>query len=532
MNDATVPELEPRSGFRQLVDYRLVHWASGEAKIAVTLTPQGTILYCNKRFAELMRARMEKVIGSRLQSFFKDEACADFGEMFRSSSSGSKIRCVLRAEDGTEIPTQLSFCRMPDSDVQAFGLVVTDLTVQEEKQELANALQNLQAVQEQLKLQNEELARARMAAEAANEAKDQFIAALSHELRTPLTPVLMTAASLEADESLPPHVRHELSLLRRNVDLEARLIDDLLDLTRIVRGKIELRSEKVDIHAVLANAVEISRREIEEKDIQLEHDLLASHTFAQADAVRIQQILWNLLRNAVKFTPAGGKITVRSREENGALIVSISDTGIGIEPEAIGRIFSPFEQADRLVTKRFGGLGLGLAISRRLAELHGGSISAESAGRNQGSTFTLTLPLAASSADKAVSPVVSSTVSSHVARQLRILLVEDHQDTRRSMAKLLSRTHQVCDVQNMRLALEAARGEKFDLVISDIGLPDGSGLELMQELRKLYNLQGICLSGFGMEEDIARSAAAGFQHHLTKPIDLRKLQSAIESMRI
>jgi PAS domain S-box-containing protein len=496
---------------------------------AVTLTREGTILYCNRRFADMVKERMEKVIGAQLQSFIRGSDRAQLDAVFHNPA-GAKVRYMLTAQDGTLIPAQLAFCRMPDSEVEAFCLVVTDLTEQEERRELASALQKLQHAQELLQSQNEELVRARAAAVAANEAKDSFIAALSHELRTPLTPVLMTAAALEADESLPPGVRAELALLRRNVDLEARLIDDLLDLTRIVRGKIDLQPDLVDVHAIFNSSLEICRPEIGEKNIHLVQSLEARRWHANADAVRLQQILWNLIRNAVKFTPNDGRITVRSEDHDGMLRIFITDTGIGIEPDAIDRIFSPFEQADRFITRRFGGLGLGLAISRRLAELHGGTITAHSEGLDRGSTFILTIPLVDRPAPAIAHRSTPTAPANGGGRRLSILLVEDHLDTRESMVRLLGRKHQVRDVQNIELALEAARAEKFDLVISDIGLPDGSGLELMRQLRQRYNLKGICLSGFGMEDDIKRSVAAGFDHHLTKPIDLRKLEAAIETL--
>jgi len=496
---------------------------------AVTLTGEGTILYCNRRFADMVKDRMERVIGAQIQAFIRAADQAQLDAIFLNPA-GAKVRYMLTARDGTLIPAQLAFCRMPDSEAEAHCLVVTDLTEQEERRELASTLEKLQHAQELLQSQNEELVRARAAAVAANEAKDSFIAALSHELRTPLTPVLMTAAALEADESLPQAVRAELALLRRNVDLEARLIDDLLDLTRIVRGKIDLQPELVDVHAIFKSSLEICRPEIQEKNIHVTQSLDARRWHAHVDPVRLQQILWNLIRNAVKFTPKDGRIAIRSEDRDGMLRISIADTGIGIEPEALDRIFSPFEQADRLITRRFGGLGLGLAISRRLAELHGGTITAHSEGLDRGSTFVLAIPLVDRPASTAPHRSTPAAPVNGNGRRLSILLVEDHLDTRESMVRLLGRKHQVRDVQNIELALEAAGAEKFDLVISDIGLPDGSGLELMRELRERYQLMGICLSGFGMEDDIKRSIAAGFDHHLTKPVDLRKLEAVIESL--
>jgi len=503
---------------------------------AVTLDEDGTILYCNRRFAEMMRSRLEKVIGAQVRAFVRP---ADQHELARilSDPADCKARFVLAAPDGALIPAQLAFSRLPieEDGVNAICVVVTDLTEQEEKRELAIALENLRAAQEQLQQQNDELMRARAAAEAASEAKDAFLAALSHELRTPLTPVLMTVASLEGDTSLPETARRELALLRRNVELEARLIDDLLDITRIVRGKVELKPDVVDAHGVLAAALDICRPDMAGKNLHLVEDLQARESHVHGDAVRLQQILWNLIRNAVKFTPAGGQIIVRSsNDEDGQLRLAVSDTGIGIDGDSIGKIFTPFEQADRFITRRFGGLGLGLTISKRLAELHDGTLVAQSDGRDRGATFTLTLPaVTATSAAAMPAPkaaAASSPARGDARRALHILLVEDHEDTRRSMARLLGRKHVVIDVDSIATALEAAGKQPFDLVISDLGLPDGSGLDLMRQLKQHYGLQGICLTGFGMEEDLLRSADAGFLRHLTKPVDLVKLEATIETI--
>jgi PAS domain S-box-containing protein len=509
---------------------------------AVTLSEDGTILFCNQRFAEMVHSRLEKVIGSRFQSFVR---AADLGgfEQIIHGTTAIKVRYVLTSSEGSAVPAQLAFCRLPaEEHLDAVCVVVTDLTEQEERRELATALKNLQAAQEQLQVQNDQLTVARRQAEAASEAKDNFLAALSHELRTPLTPVLVTAAAMAQNHELPPAVRDDLAVLRRNAELEARLIDDLLDITRIVRGKIELRFDLVDVHAVVERAIETCSADIDAKRLDIVRSLSAPHPHVRADAVRIQQIMWNLIRNAVKFTPEGGQIILRSHNDAAAhsngggdgdgqppyLCVSVIDSGIGIDPAALDRLFMPFEQADRRITQRFGGLGLGLAISKRLAELHGGSMAVHSEGLDRGSTFTVSLPCALAPAHD--SNCTQPASPQHSNRRLRILLVEDHDDTRRSMTRLLRHAHDVRDVASVQAALTAAGEQPFDLVISDIGLPDGSGLDLMRQLRQRFNLKGICLSGFGMDDDIARSVEAGFNRHLTKPIDLSRLETAIESL--
>lgn len=494
---------------------------------AVTLTADGTILYCNRRFAEMMRSPMERVIGSPIQTFVRPSDQAELKQIL-SAPDGKKAGFLLAAADGAFIPAQLAFSPLPIDDVEAICLVVTDMTEHEERRELAAAMEKLRAAQEQLQRQNDELSRARAEADAANEAKDNFLAALSHELRTPLTPVLMTINSLESDPGLPSDLRDDVNIIRRNVELEARLIDDLLDLTRIVRDKVELKPSTMNMEATLAHALEICQADIRSKGLQLVKNFQATERYVKADPVRVEQILWNLIRNSVKFTPRGGQIIVRTYNDATDIRVSIADSGIGIEGDAIGRIFTPFEQADRSITQKFGGLGLGLTISRRLAEMHGGTLTAHSDGRNKGATFTLSLPFVATGA--ASDHRESKAESLSPGARLRILLVEDHEDTRLSLARLLGRRHVVCEAQDIASALDAAGNESFDLVISDLGLPDGTGYQLMQQLRERHQLKGICLSGFGMQEDISRSAEAGFDHHLTKPIDIHKLEAVIEAI--
>ncbi len=377
------------------------------------------------------------------------------------------------------------------------------------------------------------LRQAKEAAEAANVAKDQFLAVLSHELRTPLMPVLTMVQSLEMEPSLSSEVHDGLAVIRRNVELEARLIDDLLDLTRISKGKLQLNFDTVDLHAAIENAVQICSVELMSKRLQLVVDLCAARHHVRGDAARLQQVFWNLIKNAIKFTPAGGRITIHSFDDpRGSLMVQVRDTGIGIEPQALGRIFDAFEQADRSVTRQFGGLGLGLAISKALIDLHGGKLSADSAGPGSGATFTLELlPTAAEVTIKPEQPA-TPTLAAGASPDVRILLVDDHPDTNKAMARLLERLgYDVQTADSVQAALSAADQTRFDLLISDIGLPDGSGLELMRELLdRQHAIKGIALSGFGMEEDVKKSKEAGFYEHLTKPINFKRLEAAIKDL--
>jgi PAS domain S-box-containing protein len=377
-------------------------------------------------------------------------------------------------------------------------------------------------------------------AERANRAKDEFLAALSHELRTPLTPVLMTASALRGDASLPPAVREQLGMMERNIALEARLIDDLLDLTRIARGKLNVRPQPCDAHSLIGLAIEIVRDEALAKSISIRREFGARKCGLTADPARFQQVIWNLLRNAVKFTPRGGNITVSTRDEQTSeaacrLRIEVIDSGIGITSAQLENIFLPFEQGGLAGDHRFGGIGLGLAIARAIVDLHGGNIRATSEGPNCGATFVVEFPGAieppagALEAPEALIPQSGSRPHPVGLRKpLRLLLVEDHEPSLQVMSRLLTKAgHYVIAANSLSAALTAASAGKFDLVISDLGLPDGTGAELMQQLRATYGLNGIALSGYGMDEDLARSREAGFMTHLIKPVDFHQLERAL-----
>lgn len=372
----------------------------------------------------------------------------------------------------------------------------------------------------------------------ANAAKDQFLALLSHELRNPLSPVIAMVGELEATAPATPQVRHALDVIRRNVELEARLIDDLLDVTRIAKGKLQLTFEPVSVHEVLQRAYEICREEVVAKKLQVDFQLKASRAYVSGDPARLQQVFWNLVKNSVKFTPSGGRITIATRDvEHEEIEVRTSDTGIGIEPEKIGRIFNAFEQGQSSITRQFGGLGLGLAISKAMVEAHGGTVAVQSAGKGQGATFTVLLKTIEAPAEIAAEPANGEEppavkgVKRDGARRAHVLVVDDHDDTCVGMKMMLERRgYKITTANSAAQAVQKADIDKFDLLISDIGLPDRSGYELMRELQTSKGLKGIALSGFGMENDVARAREAGFSKHLTKPINFERLQEEIENL--
>ncbi len=411
------------------------------------------------------------------------------------------------------------------------------------------------------RLYEDALRKAKTDAELANRSKDRFLAALSHELRTPLNPALLIASESAQNEELPIAARKSFETVRKNIELEARLIDDLLDLTRITSGKMMLDLEPTNVHAVLRDAIATVQADRQEKNIHLRVQFRAQRSMVHGDPVRLQQVFWNLLKNSVKFTPKDQEISVTTHDSaEGQLVIQITDTGIGMSPAELDRIFSAFAQGDHAEeggSHRFGGLGLGLAISRNIVELHAGTIKATSPGSGHGAVFTVELPLSdegtaiqhtpltpapAPSAEKTIpgrntgaiplyrptDTVVPAAASADPAPPLTILLVEDHEATRHVLKQLLvRRNYRVHTAGNLAEARALAHTEKFDLLISDIGLPDGTGHDLMKELRDTQGLQGIALSGYGMEEDLTRSKTSGFLTHLIKPISIQSLEAAL-----
>jgi len=371
----------------------------------------------------------------------------------------------------------------------------------------------------------QELLSAKDVAETANKAKDQFLAMLSHELRTPLTPVLATLNLWEASEEIPPALRGDVEMLRRSIELEARIIDDLLDLTRIARGMLSFSPENTDVHSLIEFLVGLSQSEIQNKVLKLTLKLDAPRHYVHTDAARLQQVLWNVLRNAIKFTDQGGAITITTANDaQDRLSITCHDTGIGMTPETLAKLFIPFEQADPTRNRHYGGLGLGMAISNALVDLLEGEIHAESPGLGLGSTFTVTFPTADPAANGS-EPAIASRKSE---TKVRLLIVEDHGDTARALARLLeNRGFTATIAASIATALETIEREEFDLLLCDLGLPDGTGMDLIRKVRETRQTPAIALTGFGMQEDVERAQNAGFDAHLTKPVNLQKLEATM-----
>jgi signal transduction histidine kinase len=375
-----------------------------------------------------------------------------------------------------------------------------------------------------------QLEHAKHAAEDANRAKDQFLAVLSHELRTPLTPALAAASDLEAAYDIEPgELREALSLIRRNIELEARLVDDLLDLTRITKGKLQVQFSTVDLHQTIQHATEMCRTEAKVPCSNLSVHLDATAYHVRGDAARLAQVFWNLILNAVKFTPTEGSVTIRSTNpQPNRVRIEVTDTGIGIAADKLTRIFEPFQQGEESTTRRYGGLGLGLSVAKGLMDAHGGTITAYSEGVNLGTTFIVemstTTPSLQSKSDPAVRPAVTG-------RSLRVLVVEDHADTRQALCRILSRWGHTVQAAGTVAEAEAAVSRfRPELLLSDIGLPDGTGVELLEKLRNHYSCVAIAMSGYGMESDLEQTRRAGFKAHLVKPVAAERLKDAIETL--
>lgn len=368
------------------------------------------------------------------------------------------------------------------------------------------------------------------AVRSASRAKDEFLATISHELRAPLTPVVAAMAALrEACQQGKVSTGTLFEIIQRNLHQEVRLIDDLLDVTRLTHGKLTIEKKAVNLHEIIHQAVNQTKPDADEKGVRLSSALSAARHRVSGDADRLRQVFANLLRNGVKFTPRGGRVVIASRNVRGKIAVDVRDSGAGIAPGDQARIFDRFVQGSAARPRE--GLGLGLAIAREIIHAHGGRIEARSLGAGRGATFEVQLgALAAENGKRAAVARPPASAAAAAPTGKRILFVEDHPDTGRLMVAILERAgYEVRLAQSMAAALTHV-DEPFDLVISDIGLPDGTGVDLMRQLRAKRPVRGIALSGYGDREDIDRSRAAGFDLHLVKPVDVPKLLQAIQEL--
>ena len=377
--------------------------------------------------------------------------------------------------------------------------------------------------------------RARADAEAANRIKDEFLATLSHELRTPLTSLLGWASVLREARRDENVLSQGLEAIDRNARVQAQLIDDLLDVSRIVSGKLNLDVRPLDVSSTIRTSINVVRPAAEAKNLTLDYVAQPGVGAISADSARLQQIIWNLLSNAVKFTPKGGKISVRLEQEGSNAKVTVRDTGQGIEAEFLPRVFDRFRQADSSTTRNFGGLGLGLAIVRHLVELHGGTISAESEGPGKGATFSATFPLLTDPSD-AFTLIQSAEIPSYEVQSLgglRVLLVDDEPEARQILSKVIARRGaEVRTCESASDALAAVMEWRPDVLMSDVAMPDEDGYSFIRKVRSLPQDKGgdtpaAALTAYARDEDRKRALAAGYQMHIAKPIGSSQLITMI-----
>jgi PAS domain S-box-containing protein len=489
----------------------------------ITIDEHGIIESVNPATERLFGYRADELVGRNVEMLMPAPYFAEHRQYLityittgNKNIIGTARELMGRRKDGCEFPVELAVSELFLGGRRMFTGLVHDITDRKA------------AEKERERLYASERA-ARAEAERASKAKDDFLAALSHELRTPLTPALLTISLLERNKNLSPEMKADVEVIRRNVEMEARLIDDLLDLTRVMHRKLVMHFQTVDVHQTIWQSDRTCRVE---DGIEVTFELSASEHHVRADPARLQQVFWNLLSNAHKFTPIGGRIVVHTFNPSpDKLAIEVSDTGRGIEPELLPRIFNAFEQGDAQTARSFGGLGLGLTITKAIVDAHGGVLRAESEGKGRGATFYVelsTIPVGVPAGDQAGMSSPTEPPIPQPVKPLRILLVEDHEPTMRIVSRLLRDLgHEVQTANSVRRARHMLDHDGFDLLISDLGLPDGSGYEVMEYAAEHYRLKGIALSGYGMSEDVERSKEAGFINHLIKPVDLQTLMNAV-----
>lgn len=367
----------------------------------------------------------------------------------------------------------------------------------------------------------------------ADRRKDEFLATLAHELRNPLAPIRNSLEMLKLPGLEPADARYATDVMERQIQHLVRLVDDLLDVSRVMRGKIELRKERVGLGQVVPRAIETVRPLIDEQRQKLEVSLPDEKLILEADPVRLAQVFGNLLTNASKYTEAGGHISLTAGRESDDVVLRVRDSGIGIPPDLLPHIFDSFVQGERAAERFPGGLGLGLTLARNLVELHGGAISAESAGEGQGTEFSVRLPL--SFHERRDDETRERNGEQETGPTHRILVVDDHEDSATTLAALLEASgHEVQAVHDGLSALELAREWRPEFILLDIGMPKMDGYEVARRVRDLPELAGvilIALTGWGQDHDRRRSAEAGFDHHLVKPVEHKDLEAVLVELR-
>lgn len=482
----------------------------------------------NPFLARMNGLSAERHHGRTLRSVYPDQADRFESLMqmvFTDGRSIEGIETALAAPGSTDGLRWFN-CELfpvPDrfAEVSLVGMVVVDITEQKRLGESRVAL-----------LETERAARAE--AERVGLMKDEFLATLSHELRTPLTSIMGWSQLLQAKTFDPLQLKHGLETIDRNSKALSQLINDLLDVSRIINGKLHLNMASINLQAVVGAAMDSVAPSAEAKGLHLVRDFADAPLTVQGDAARLQQVVWNLLTNAVKFTPRDGAIRVALRPVGDEAEIEVTDSGIGVEPEFIGHMFERFRQADSSTTRHFGGLGLGLSIVRQLTELHAGRVSVSSPGPGRGTSFTVTLPLMADRTAQDSSPAVLPPLPAISLDGYRIVVVDDEADTRTLLASILREAGAAVTVaDSVDEAMLRIELDQPQLLISDIGMPGKDGYELIRHLRARRSpdeVPALALTALASHEDSVRCARAGYQMHLPKPISPRELLEAVNAL--
>jgi PAS domain S-box-containing protein len=474
---------------------------------ALALEPSGLIVYANRYFADLMKVEPAALLGGSLFAFVAEESRGFFDALGPDAGSEpSRAEIVMRSADGLPLPAHATMNRIDLEGGPVFCLIVTDLTAERRREQLV----------------------------AESRQKDEFLAMLAHELRNPIAPIRSASEVIERVGSSEPRVRWAQGVIHRQVTQLSRLVDDLLDISRITRGKIRLELEAVDLQQVVARGIETARPAIEGRAQRLDVDLPSGQLRVDGDLTRLSQVVSNILHNAAKFTPEGGRIWIGLEQLGAEGRIVVRDSGSGIRPEMLSKIFDLFTQVDSTLERAQGGLGIGLALVRNLVELHRGRVEAQSDGPGRGSTFTVSLPLLAAGANDAAPAQRAAAVPAARSSSRRILVVDDNVDAAESLTLLLGELgHEVKMLTEGSAVLETARTFRPHLILLDISLPDVSGFDLAAALRRSVDNRGVCLvalTGYGHEDHRRRSRDVGFDHHWVKPIDLAAIDGLLRSL--
>jgi PAS domain S-box-containing protein len=492
----------------------------------------------------------EEMIGTSIKRLIPPERHREEEEILARLKRGERFEhfeTVRTTKGGGQLHVSLTISPIKDANGRVIGAskIARDITERKRSEEAlreAKKLADAANADRQRLLESERVARSE--AERANRLKDEFLATLSHELRTPLNAVLGWATALRASHSPPQELAHGLETIERNARVQAQIIEDLLDMSRIISGKVRLDVQRLDLPAVLAEAINTVRATASAKGVRLQKIIDPLNAPVTGDPNRLQQVFWNLLSNAIKFTPKGGRIQVLLERVDSHVEVSIVDTGEGISPEFLPYIFNRFQQADASTTRRHGGLGLGLAIVKELVELHGGSVRVKSAGTGKGATFIVKLPLTVlhpleepwerehpQSKPRDLPPVPAISLNN-----VSVLVIDDESDARNLLKLLLeSAGATIYLASSAEQGLEYLLTKSVDVLICDIGMADVDGYSLMRRIRALDDgkkseVAAVALTAYARLEDRTEAMRAGFQNHLSKPVEAAELLTVVQSL--